>query len=61
MKYFLTFALCAVVTTVLVHLIVKLLGFDESSDVTLWISIAFLYFVFYGLSNPFTKTQNKED
>ncbi|MCH2140142.1 MAG: hypothetical protein MK100_03815 [Phycisphaerales bacterium] len=60
MKYFLTFAVCAVVTVVLVHLIVKLLGFDDANDITLWVSVVFLYFVFYGFSNPFMKGQKKE-
>ena len=61
MKYFLTFAVCAVVTVVLVHLITKLLlGFDDANDITLWVSVVFLYFVFYGFSNPFMKGQKKE-
>ena len=60
MKYFLTFALCAVATVVLVYLIVKLLGFDDVNDITLWVPVGFLYVVFYGFSNPFTKSQNKE-
>ena len=60
MKYFLTFALCAVATMVLVHFIcIKLLGFDDANDVTLWASIIPVYLAFYGVSNPLTKSQDK--
>jgi hypothetical protein len=60
MKYFITFALCAVATIVLIHLICRLLGLGEPGDITLWVPIAFLYLCFYGFTNPFTKTKNKE-
>ena len=60
MKYFITFALCAVATIVLIHVICKLLGLGEPNDITLWVPIAFLYLAFYGFSNPLTKTKNKE-
>ena len=57
MKYFITFALCTVVTIVLIHLVVKLLGL-EPNNITLTVPILFLYLCFYGFSNPLAK--NKE-
>jgi hypothetical protein len=60
LKHFLTFAVCAVVTVVLVHLIVNLLGFDDANDITLWVPVVVLYFVCCGCSNPFMKGQKKE-
>ena len=61
MKYHLTFALCATATIVLVHLIVKALGFDDSNDITIWLSVLPVYLAFYGVSNPLTKPQSKEE
>ena len=60
MKYFITFALCAVATIVLIHLICRLLGLGEPGDITLWVPVAFLYLAFYGFSNPLTKKTNQE-
>ena len=60
MKYFLVFALCAVATIVLIHLITRLLGAEESSGVVTYVPIAFLYLAFYGFGNPFAKPQDKE-
>ncbi len=59
MKYFITFVLCAVATIVLIHLVIRLLGLEASGGIT-WVPIAFLYLCFYGFTNPFTKTKNKE-
>ncbi len=59
MKYFLTFALCTVATTVLVHLIVKFLD-RESGTVTVMVPILFMYLCFYGFSNPLAKTKPEE-
>jgi len=59
MKYFITFALCTVATIVLTHLVSRLLGL-ESNNITITVPIVFLYLVFYGFSNPLTKTKNKE-
>jgi hypothetical protein len=61
MKYFITFALCAVATIVLVHVISTLLGVkEEAGSVGTWVPVAFLYICFYGLGKPFTKPQNKD-
>jgi hypothetical protein len=60
MKYFMTFALCAVATIVLIHVICKLLGVGEPGEVVWLVPVAFLYLSFYGFGNPFTKTQNKD-
>ena len=60
MKYFMIFALCAVATIVLIHVICKLLGLGEPSQVVTWVPVAFLYLSFYGFGNPFIKTQNKD-
>jgi uncharacterized RDD family membrane protein YckC len=60
LKYFITFALCAVVTVVLIHLIIRLLGIGEPDSITVSVPIAFLYLAFYGFTNPFTKTKSKE-
>ena len=60
MKYFLVFALCAVATIVLIHLITRLLGVEESSGVVTYVPIAFLYLAFYGFGNPLAKPKDKE-
>ena len=61
MKHFITFALCAVATIVLIHVISKLLGVGEPSQVVTWVPIAFLYISFYGFGNPFTKSKADND
>ncbi len=61
MKYFITFALCAVATVVLIQLILRIFNLDsDNSTAVTVVPIAFLYLTFYGFSNPFTKTKNKE-
>lgn len=60
MKHFLAFALCAVATVVLIHLITRLLGLGESSGVVTYVPIAFLYLAFYGFGNPFAKSKDQE-
>ena len=60
MKYFITFALCAVATIVLIHVICKLIGLGEPDEVVTWVPVAFLYLSFYGFGNPFTKSKNAE-
>ena len=59
MKYFITFALCAVATVVLIHVICRLLGLGEPGDVVTWVPIVFVYIGFYGFGNPFTKSKTK--
>jgi hypothetical protein len=61
MKYFITFALCAIATIVLIQLICRLLGLEEGAGGITWVPIAFLYLCFYGFTNPFTKTQKGKE
>jgi hypothetical protein len=60
MKHFIAFALCAVATIVLIHVISKLLGVEDPDEVVSMVPVAFLYFSFYGFSIPFTKSKKAE-
>jgi len=60
MKHFLWFALCAVATIVLIHVICRLLGLEKPDQVTMYVPIAFLYISFYGFGVPFTKSKDEQ-
>jgi hypothetical protein len=61
MKHFMWFALCAVATIVLIHVISRLLGLGKPDQVVWYVPIAFLYFGFYGFGNPFAKSKSEEN
>jgi|TARA_B110000263_G_C15134150_1_gene430290 hypothetical protein len=59
MKKFIGFALCAVATIVLIHLILRFFNLDtDNSTAANIVPIAFLYITFYGI--PYTKPKGKE-
>lgn len=60
MKYFMWFALCAVATILLTHLVCRLLGLEKPDQVVTFVPIGLLYLNFYGFGNPFAKSKNEE-